>query len=101
MHRKDPEPIRITTAVRGHREELATRQRRYVISMAVRTACFLLAVVVAAWSIWLMWAFIVASFILPQVAVVVANAQARTDPDPEPDTAYDPSRPELGPPPAP
>ena len=101
MPRKDPEPIRITSATRSRSENVAGRQRRYLISMAVRTACFLAAVFVASWSLWLMWVFIIASFILPPVAVVVANAQAETDPGPEPDTLYDPSRPELGPPTAP
>lgn len=98
MPRKDPEPIRITSATRGRSENVAGRQRRYLISMAVRTGCFLAAVFVASWSLWLMWVFIIASFILPPVAVVVANAQADTDPDPDPGTLYDPTRPELGPP---
>lgn len=98
MPRKDPEPIRITSATRSRSENVAGRQRRYLISMAVRTGCFLAAVFVASWSLWLMWVFIIASFILPPVAVVVANAEADTDPDPEPGTLYDPSRPELGPP---
>lgn len=101
MPRKDPEPIRITSATRSQSEEIAARQRRYIISMAIRTACFLAAVFVASRSLWLMWIFIIASFILPPVAVVVANAQAPTDPDPDPDTVYDPKRPELGPPPVP
>ena len=97
MSRKDPEPIRITSATAGHSAEIAGRQRRYIISMAVRTACFVLAVVFR--GSFLMWIFALASFVLPYVAVVMANAQARTDPDPEPDTLFDPMRPELGPPP--
>jgi hypothetical protein len=96
MPRRDPAPIRITSATRSHSEEIAGRQRRYIISMAIRTVCFLLAVVFAPGP--LMWVFIVASFALPSVAVVLANAQAPTDPDPDPDTAFDPMRPELGPP---
>ncbi len=101
MHRKDPEPIRITSATRSRSEDVAGRQRRYLISMAVRTACFLAAVFVASWSLWLMWIFIIASFILPPVAVVIANAQAPTDPDPDPDTIYEPRRPEIDPPKSP
>lgn len=101
MPRKDPEPIRITSATRSRSENVAGRQRRYLISMAIRTGCFLAAVLVASWSLWLMWIFIIASFVLPPVAVVVANAQAQTDPGPDPGTLYDPSRPELGPPPSP
>jgi hypothetical protein len=97
MSRKDPEPIRITSATRSHSDEIAGRQRRYIISMAIRTVCFLLAVVFAGGL--LMWLFIIASFILPYVAVILANANAPTDPDPSPDTMFDPSRPELEPPP--
>ena len=98
MPRKDPEAIRITSATQSRSVDVATRQRRYVISMTIRTISFLLAVVVASWSLWLMWVFIFASFILPPVAVVIANANAPTDPDPSPDTVFDPTRPELGPP---
>ena len=97
MARNDPEPIRITDAAAGHSVDVAGRQRRYLISMAVRTACFLLAVVFAGTA--LMWVFIVASFLLPPIAVVLANAQAPTDPDPRPDTAFDPDVRELDPPP--
>jgi fatty acid desaturase len=97
MPRKDPEPIRITSATPGRSRDVAARQRRYIISMAVRTACFLLAVVFAGEP--LMWLFIAGSFVLPYVAVIMANAQAKTDPDPDPGTIFDPHRPELGPPP--
>ncbi|HSE07385.1 MAG TPA: DUF3099 domain-containing protein [Nocardioidaceae bacterium] len=98
MPRKEPEPVRITSANPSHSEELAGRQRRYVISMAIRTVCFLLAVVFAGGV--LMWIFIAASFILPPVAVIIANAQAPTDPEPA-ESSFDPTRPELEPPPAP
>ena len=98
MPRKDPDAIRITSATQSRSHDVATRQRRYVISMTIRTLSFLLAVLVASWSLWLMWVFIFASFILPPVAVVIANANAPTDPDPAPDTVFDPSWPELGPP---
>jgi len=95
MPRKDPEAIRITSVTAGHSADIAGRQRRYLISMAVRTVCFLLAVVFAGTA--LMWIFIVLSFVLPYFAVVVANAQANTDPDGPPDTTFDPHRPELTP----
>lgn len=78
MGRKEPDPIRITTATRSHSDELAGRQRRYVISMTIRTACFLLAVV--SMGHWFMWVFLIASFVLPYVAVVIANAGASPDP---------------------
>jgi uncharacterized membrane protein len=100
MPRKDPEPIRITSATRSRSQDVAGRQRRYLMSMAVRTGCFLAAVFVAEHSLWLMWLFIIASFLLPPVAVIVANAQAPTDPDADPDSVYEPTRRELGPPPS-
>ena len=75
---RQPEPIRITTASRSHREDIDARQRRYVISMTFRTVCFVLAVV----SIhhWFMWLFLVASFFLPTIAVIVANSNSTPDP---------------------
>lgn len=95
MPRKEPEAVRITSATRSHSDELAGRERRYLVSMAIRTACFLLAVVFAPGP--LMWVFIAGSFILPPIAVVLANAQVNTDPDRMPGAAFDPHRPELGP----
>lgn len=73
MARREPEPVRITTATTGHSADIRSRQRRYVISMGIRTLCFVLAVVFRQVQP-LMWAFIVASFLLPYVAVVMANA---------------------------
>ncbi len=79
MARKAPRPVRITSAPRSHRDDIAARQRRYVISMAIRTACFLLAVVSIGH--WFMWVFVAASFVLPYVAVVMANAGSAADPE--------------------
>ena len=39
----------ITSAGRGRTLDLEERQRRYLITMAVRTACFLLFLVVPGW----------------------------------------------------
>jgi hypothetical protein len=83
MARKDPDPVRITSAARSHSDELGARQRRYVISMSIRTVCFLLAVLsfTLDWPTWAMWIFLIGSLVLPYVAVVMANAGASTDPD--------------------
>jgi Protein of unknown function (DUF3099) len=78
MPRKEPEPVRITTATRSHSDDIGSRQRRYVISMSIRTACFLLAVI--SMGHWFMWVFLAASFFLPYIAVVVANGGASPDP---------------------
>jgi Protein of unknown function (DUF3099) len=78
MVRREADPIRITTATRSHSDDISARQRRYVISMTIRTICFLLAVV--SMGHWFMWVFLVASFILPYIAVVMANAGSSADP---------------------
>ena len=83
MARREPAPVRITTATRSHAEDIGGRQRRYLISMGIRTLCFVLAV----FSIghWFMWLFIAGSVLLPYVAVVLANASSSPDvggPDP-------------------
>ena len=59
MARRESEPIRITTATRGRNADIDARQRRYLISMGVRTACFVAAVVVfltlgQGWVMWLL-----------------------------------------------
>ena len=50
--------------------------RRYLVSMGIRTACFILAVVAIAVLHWAIvgWILVVAAVILPYIAVVMANA---------------------------
>jgi len=50
------------------------RMKRYLISMSVRTVCFILAVVLHG---WLRWTMAAAAIVLPYVAVVMANAGPR------------------------
>ena len=45
--------------------------RRYIISMGIRTLCFIGAVVVG--DNWVRWVLVVGAFVLPYVAVVMAN----------------------------
>ena len=75
---REPEPIRITTATRSRNQDIAARQKRYLISMSIRTLCFVLAVVSIGH--WFMWVFLAASFFLPTIAVVVANSSSPPDP---------------------
>lgn len=89
MPRREPEPVRITSAPRSRSADIGQRQRRYLISMGIRTVCFVLAVVFRHVQP-LMWTFIVASFILPYVAVVMANAGS--SPDPGGPEYFDPSQ---------
>ena len=65
------EPAVITTAPQSRGADLAHRQRRYVISMTVRTLCFVSAILVGPG--WLRWVLVAASFVLPYIAVVMAN----------------------------
>jgi hypothetical protein len=79
MRRHRSEAVRITSASRPHSEDIRGRERRYLISMGIRTLCFLLAV--AFMGHWVMWFFLAGSIFLPYVAVVLANAGAAPDPD--------------------
>ena len=64
--------VRITTAGTSRADDIARRQRRYVVSMAIRTVCFISAVLVGPG--WLRWVLVVGALVLPYVAVVMANA---------------------------
>src|SRR5215207_8068476 len=63
--------FQITGAPRSLSDDVRDRQRRYLISMSIRTVCFLLAIVVSG---WMRWAFLVGALVLPYIAVVMANA---------------------------
>ena len=69
------EAIRITTAPANRRDEIAGRQRRYLISMTLRSVCFVGAIVAALAGIGWLWPILIAgALVLPYVAVVMANA---------------------------
>ncbi|MFJ4187590.1 DUF3099 domain-containing protein [Kitasatospora sp. NPDC089509] len=65
---------RITGARSSLSEDVRGRQRRYVISMLIRTVCVLLAVVL--WDVqrWLAFAALGGGVLLPYFAVLIANA---------------------------
>jgi hypothetical protein len=71
-HRTNRDAVRITTASASPHDDIAARQRRYVFSMAVRTVCFVAAILVG--DGWLRWVLVAAALLLPYVAVVMANA---------------------------
>ena len=85
MRGKGPEPARITTAPRSHTQDVQGRTRRYLISMGIRTLCFVLTVLFVGH--WISWVFLAGAVILPYIAVVMANAGAAPDP-PQDDFAY-------------
>lgn len=63
--------MRITTAQPTRSTDIAARQRRYLMSMAIRTVCFVGAVAVGPG--WLRWVLVAGAVLLPYVAVVFAN----------------------------
>lgn len=75
--RHDDDAVRITTAPRSAAEEQASRQRRYLVSMAIRTACVIGAVAVGDGV--LRWILIAGAVFLPYVAVVMANIAIRPE----------------------
>lgn len=76
----DGEQVYLVTSARpGHSQEMAGRSRRYLISMAVRVVCLVLAIFVL--SGWLRVVGIAAALVLPWIAVVMANAGPAGDRD--------------------
>ena len=65
----------ITNAQNALSSDLPSRQRRYFISMMIRTACFILTVILPS---PFRWVALAGAVFLPYVAVVVANAGRET-----------------------
>jgi fatty acid desaturase len=77
---REPEAVRITSAAASRNADIAARQKRYVLSMGIRTACFVGAIVAALAGIQWLWPILmVAALVLPYVAVVMANAAHTKD----------------------
>jgi hypothetical protein len=71
---RDPAPVSvITTAGLSGSEDRALRQRRYVITQGIRVASFVLAVTLPI-PLWAKMVLITASFVLPWMGVMAANA---------------------------
>ena len=77
MEDKQTPSVSITSARKGHSADLAGRERRYLISMGVRTICFVLAVVTTG---PVRWVFVAGALFLPYIAVVFANTAKQTAP---------------------
>jgi len=93
--RGGPEVFSITGARTGLTDDVRLRQRRYVISMSIRTVSVILTVVL--WNIErpLAWAALVVGAVLPYIAVVYANAGRENAPR-QPDAYIPPvSRPAI------
>ncbi|MDQ3732724.1 MAG: DUF3099 domain-containing protein [Actinomycetota bacterium] len=66
------EPILITDAAPSLFEQHEARKRRYILTMAVRAVCLVLATVFYQ-VLWVMAVFAVLAIVLPWIAVLVAN----------------------------
>lgn len=72
--RQGPAVFRITAARQGLAEDVRGRQRRYVVSMTIRTVAVLLGVLLWNTQRPLAVTALVVGTVLPYIAVVVANA---------------------------
>lgn len=69
----------VTSLPPSPQAEADHRVRRYAITMAIRTVCFLLMVLVQPFG-WWTWVFAAAAIFLPYLAVVDANAGSDSTP---------------------
>jgi Protein of unknown function (DUF3099) len=91
--RPGTEPVYRITGVRGSQlREMHQRMVRYLISMGIRTACFVLAIFTHG---PVRWVLVGAAIVLPYFSVVFANAgRERSDLAP-PEVFLRPDRPEI------
>ena len=61
-----------TSLPRAPRDEVGARSVRYLVTMGIRVACFVLMVVVQPYG-WYTWIFGAGAIFLPYIAVVIAN----------------------------
>lgn len=79
-HKGSVETVRITTAAASRADDIRARQKRYLLSMSLRTLCFVGAIVASLAGVnWLWPILIAAAIVLPYIAVVMANAAANRD----------------------
>ncbi|KUJ68901.1 hypothetical protein ACZ90_16070 [Streptomyces albus subsp. albus] len=95
--RQDKGVFRITGARQGLAEDVRGRQRRYVISMSVRTLSVVLAAVL--WNVQRPVAIVALALgmLLPYIAVVIANAGRENAPSLPSSFIPAPIRPQLDP----
>ena len=71
MSQQHDAPVSITSARTSRSDDIRRREVKYLISMGIRTLCFVLAVVLTGPMRWVM---VAGAFALPYFAVVIANA---------------------------
>jgi hypothetical protein len=69
--KQEPEVFSISKVETGLSEDQSGRQRRYLFSMGLRTACFVGGIMAEG---VLRWVLIFGAVVLPNFAVVIANA---------------------------
>ncbi len=90
----------VTSAPESLADEQAHRIKRYLLTMGVRTVCFISAVVTASMRApWWVWGTLaVLALVLPYIAVVMANAVSPRPPgDAPPVTPRGDGPPQIGP----
>lgn len=68
-HRPDAQSV--TTAAESPAEDQSRRLRQYLVTMSIRTVCFVLVIVIDS---WVRWVFAAGAVFLPFIAVVAVNA---------------------------
>ncbi|MGW2648205.1 DUF3099 domain-containing protein [Streptomyces sp. NPDC001393] len=98
QHGGSVQVFRITGARTGLAEDVRGRQRRYVISMTIRTVSVILAV--SLWNVerYVAIVALVAGALLPYIAVVIANAGRERPPSLPSTFIATPTRPMITPP---
>lgn len=98
QHGGNVQVFRITGARTGLAEDVRGRQRRYVISMTIRTVSVILAV--SLWNVerYVAVVALVAGALLPYIAVVIANAGRERPPSLPSTFITSPVRPMITPP---
>ena len=82
---------RVTDALRPMSEDIRYRQRRYLISMGIRTLCLLAAIFLAGHGpVWLVGIMIAAAIVLPYVSVVFANGGREPENTPRLESPHEP-----------
>lgn len=88
--------MRITSAASSRAKDIAIRQRRYLLSMSLRTICFVGAIIASLSGVHWLWPILIGgALVLPYFAVVMANATT-TRPDGFELVDHGPGRRELG-----
>lgn len=63
----------VTSARSAADDDINARMKHYLVTMGIRTGCFVLAVVTTG---WIRWTCVALAVVLPYVAVVFANARS-------------------------